>query len=283
MHYKIIQTTFVEINTRFMKKLILALLAVSAITTANAQKNSILVYGSAGVNFSNTDLGGAAGTDADHNTSNYYIAPGIGYQFHKNMTLGLQGSYSRSKDQMLQARFNNFTTSETQINSEWQLGAFYRYTQYLSPIFSVYAQVNAGYVSGDAIMKTRINAAGDEAEVNGQYDGIQAQLFPAFAINVHKGWALNFGFGGIQYRSLSAENAVGAVGFNYDNSFAFTLGQQFNLTITKNIGCGKWGRRGGHAKPGGAELRRMDTSDDSEEDSRPRRSRKNRDADEDDE
>lgn len=280
LHYKIIETTFVEINTRFMKKLILALLAVSAITTANAQKNSILVYGSAGASFSNTDAGGAPGADRDINTSNYTIAPGIGYQFHKNMTVGLQGSYSRSKYQELQARPANYTLSNTTINNEWQLGAFYRYTHYLSNIFSVYAQANAGYVSGKSTETERTSQTG-YADAVGEYDGIQAQLFPAFAVNVHKGWALNFAFGGLQYRSLSAEGAIGNVGFNYQNSFDFTLGQQFNLTITKNIGCGKWGRRG-NMKPG-SELRRMDISDDSEEDSRPRKSRKSRSTDEDDE
>lgn len=284
-----------------MKKLILALFAVSAIATVNAQKNSILVYGSAGVNFSNNNLNSnfspstlSTNQNIDRNYWDYNIAPGIGYQFSRNMTVGLQGGYSKSHQEELTNQLNMATMTTSTTNSEWTLGAFYRYTHYLSNIFSVYGQVNAGYVSGNikqmqsggvsTVTGNTMNTA------SGEYDGFQGTLFPAFAINVHKGWALNFGFGGLSYRSLSYEpGTLGRTSFSmdrpeYSNSFNLTLGQQFNLTITKNIGCGKWGRHGRGKMEPGSEMRRMDANDDDEnEDDRPRRIRRHRDTNDDDE
>lgn len=269
-----------------MKKLILALLAVSTITAANAQKNSILVYGSAGLNFNNDKSGlsnypsTVPNTNVDVNTVNYHIAPGIGYQFNRNMTVGLQGGYASMKtEQLVDRTMMKLPTAVTSYkNNEWTIGAFYRYTKYLSSIFSVYGQVNAGYVSGS--IKTvepgfaAVTGLPTTITTSGDYNGLQAELFPAFAINVHKGWALNFGFGGIKFRSLDYDAgtmgqggngnipynpyAAGGVSLrpNHSNQFDFTLGQQFNLTITKNIGCGKFMHRS-HRGSGN-----MDTSDD---------------------
>lgn len=280
-----------------MKKLILALLAVSTITAANAQKNSILVYGSAGANFDNDNMSQSNApsitkpwTDVDVNNKSYFFAPGIGYQFNRNMTIGIQGAYSSAKTEWLQNQTHlNWPTAKTAIETdEWTVGAFYRYTKYLSTLFSVYGQVNAGYVQGDVeLSETVPNIFGAntlQTNASTEYNGFQGEIFPAFAINVHKGWALNFGFGGIRYRSLSYDSSP-TMGINntgnplnpymglrpdHSNQFDFTLGQQINLTITKNIGCGKIKRsRGGN----------MDTGDDA------RRSGKDRDkdADEDDE
>ncbi|RYD56885.1 MAG: hypothetical protein EOP56_10870 [Sphingobacteriales bacterium] len=282
-----------------MKKLILALLAVTSITAADAQKNSILVYGSAGLNFDNNNSTKSNApsitkpwTDVDVNTINYHIAPGIGYQFNRNMTVGLQGGYASVKTEWLENRTHmNMPLGKTSYeNDEWNLGAFFRYTKYLSTLFSVYGQVNAGYVAGDIEMIEPgfdpVTGNARDIMTNGDYEGLQAEIFPAFAINVHKGWALNFGFGGIKYRNLSYE--AGNMGINntttnqlnpfmdlrpdHSNSFAFTFGQQFNLTITKNIGCGKFSRR--HRSGGG----NMDASDDAR-----RNSKDSKDDDEDDE
>lgn len=207
------------------------------------------------------------------------------------MTVGLQGGYGSVKTELLVPQINAVTAKTATENDEWTLGAFYRYTHYLSNLFSVYAQVNGSYVSGN-IEYVEPFTPGANLLTTGDYDGFQGELFPAFAINVHKGWALNFGFGGLRYRSISyASNstigkAVGAASFGnelprYSNEFNFTLGRQFNLGITKNIGCGRWGRRsGGHREPG-MEMRRMRAEDDSDA---PRKSRRSsNDDDEDDE
>ena len=63
-----------------MKKLILALIAAGSMATANAQSQSILLYGDLGlqtVRMQNLDK-----------TTNWNASPGIGYQFNHNWTVG---------------------------------------------------------------------------------------------------------------------------------------------------------------------------------------------------
>src|SRR5690606_39511245 len=119
-----------------MKKLILAILAVGSVAAANAQKNSILVYGTAGVNTDNSDRHGQTDTYTDG-----HVMPGVGYQFTKNVTVGLQGGFWSMNTEN---RTGAGTTSVSTINEdrEWQLGAFFRYTHYISNIFAVYGQAN---------------------------------------------------------------------------------------------------------------------------------------------
>lgn len=215
-----------------MKKLFLALLAVASITAANAQKGSILVFGSAGASKDNAEVAPNVETE----TRSWHIQPGVGYQFHDNMTAGLEGGY---RYDAIEHEFNILNTRFTQLDdaSEWNLGAFYRYTHYFNQTFSVWGQAGVGYLNGDIATDALDTIGGELTNTTfvRDYSGFRAYIMPSFAINVHNGWALNFGFGGIEYRNTSFDEVAGFE--QSGSSLNFTFGQQLNVGISKNIGC----------------------------------------------
>jgi len=195
-----------------MKKLFLMLVAIVSFASVNAQEKTWLLYGNAGLNITST-----SGTS----TTAFNINPGFGYQFHKNMTVGVQGGYSNE----------TYPGSVgDSVLSGYSAGAFFRYTHYLNNTFFLFAHLNAGYMS-----QTVDFPVGGSLEVT----GFGAQITPAIGVNVGKGLALNFGVGGLGFSSMD----YGATVTNFNLSF----GQQFNIGISKNFGCCK---KGGHCAPG---------------------------------
>lgn len=225
-----------------MKKLILALLAVATVGSASAQKNTFLVYGNAGVNWGKTDNGIVTGTDEG---TTWNINPGVGFQFNNHLTVGLQGGYGANKS------VNTITNNKTTMTDrEWQAGVFFRYTQPLNPTFNFWTQLDLGYVSGKSTHEI-ITTTGTSSVVsnpaglnNDMYNGFQAMLTPAIGVNVHKGLALNFGIGGLGYRTVNYEKNPTTM-----NNFVVTFGQQFNVGISKNFGC-NCSKSRGHREPG---------------------------------
>ncbi len=215
-----------------MKKLVLALLAVASIGTANAQKGSVLVYGTAGVDFNNVDNGAAVGSDK---TTMWNITPGIGYQISNHITLGVQGGYMNTLRETAGTNGNVppiYMMENTRKDREWTVGAFFRHTQHLVGIFSMWTQLDAGYVAGKwtnenlLLSNPAIITKGSDT-----YNGLQFALTPAIAVAVHNGWALNFSVGGLRYRTVTYETAPTTI-----NHFGITFGNQFNIGISKNIG-----------------------------------------------
>ncbi|MBL7682411.1 MAG: hypothetical protein JNK00_03535 [Flavipsychrobacter sp.] len=241
-----------------MKKLILALLAVATVGTANAQKNTFLVYGNAGVNWAKADNGAAVGTNEN---TNWNITPGIGFQFNNHLTVGVQGGYGSNKNvantpNLFPTPSNKLTTTDR----EWQAGAFFRYTQSLSHMFVMWTQLDLSYVSGKNTTET-ITTIGNTttvANVSDMYNGFQGMITPAIGVNVHKGLALNFAFGGLGYRTVTFDKAPTTM-----NNFMVTFGQQINVGISKNIGC-HCGKSRGHREPG-MEHRKMKKSSDEDD------------------
>lgn len=242
-----------------MKKLILALLAVAAVGTANAQKNTFLVYGNAGVNWGKTDMGAATGTAE---ATNWNITPGVGYQFNNHLTVGLQGGYASAKSINDVKAVAPAGTKTTSVNREYQIGAFFRYTQPLTGIFVMWTQLDLGYLSGkqtNDVVTTAANGVATAAPTaSDMYNGFAASLTPAIGINVHKGWALNFGIGGLGFRTTTWDKAPVTT-----NNFMVTFGQQFNVGVSRNIGCCTHKHRG-HKEPG-MDHRKMKKSDDDDE------------------
>lgn len=221
-----------------MKKLILALLAVATVGSASAQKNSILVYGNAGVNWAKTDNGAASTNEG----TDWNITPGVGFQFNNHLTVGLQGGYGSNKN-VATAPLSKITNTDR----EWQAGAFFRYTQSLNPTFNFWTQLDLGYISGKGsaeTITTNISGATSVVSTSDMYNGFQAMLTPAIGVNVHKGLALNFGIGGLGYRTVSYDKAPTTM-----NNFVVTFGQQFNVGISKNFGC-NCSKSRGHREPG---------------------------------
>lgn len=193
-----------------MKKLLLSLLACGTIAAANAQAGSTLVYGQIGINSSEA---------SDNSKSmNWWVTPGIGYQFDNHWTGGIFVDYRNggSKAAVTGAKWNR--------SNEYQVGLFGRYTQNLNKIFSVFGQLNAGYIHG--------NLTSDGKVINDtRYNGFAVEFTPAIMVNVHNGLALNFSIGGLGYRTTTTERAD-----NSDNNFSASFGQQFSWGISKNFG-----------------------------------------------
>lgn len=196
-----------------MKKLILSALLIGTATfAANAQANSILLYGNAGYH-STKDYNG-------DKTRSYNFSPGIGYQFDNHWTAGVYGSFGSDR---------TLTTSILPSNENWQFnnsygaGAFLRYTVGLGKIFAVFNQLNLGYAGAT------YGTTGGSASTS--VNGFQGSFTPNIGINVHKGFALNFNFGGLDYTHLGGHGLS-------SQTFNVTFGTQVNVGISKNIFCG---------------------------------------------
>lgn len=192
-----------------MKKTFLSLLLLAGISTASiAQEGSVLVYGNAG--FSSNK------SASDSKSSSYTLNPGVGYQFSENWTAGLAFGVNGSRSEIGTSGNFNKTTG-------FEVGPFVRYTHKISDLFSLFGQANANYTTSEFKPFT-----GTGSTVNGFNLGI----IPAVQLNVKNGFALNFGFGGIEFESQKFD----APGAEASNSFNFTFGQQVNFGISKNFG-----------------------------------------------
>lgn len=250
-----------------MKKIILALLAVSSLGVANAQKNSVLVYGNAGISTYKTDNGGGS----ENKGFNWNVNPGVGYQFHNNLTVGVQGGFGSMFSENRNSPAKDTWNRNAMEKREWSAGAFFRYTKSFGSIFAAFAQLDLSYLSGQDIYENETRVVDNmqnkivETRIFGYdyYNGFQASITPAVAIFVHKGVALNLGIGGISYRTISYDvpKAPTATNGVIDaSSFDVTFGKQFNIGVSRNIACKC---KKGSMKPGD-ELRPMKIEEDEE-------------------
>ncbi len=239
-----------------MKKMLLALLSIGTIVTAQAQRGSILLYGEGYYTNDNQENG------YQTKTTSWGVSPGIGYQFNEHMTAGFQGSFTQNKYSIPNVFVLSGTIASTLNNytaNDWTAGVFYRYTQYIGKVFFLYGQLDAAYAAG--------NAQYDGFGPQGTYSGFQGDIYPGVGAFVCKGFAINFSIGGIGYRTVSWTNGEAVVtpgglatspGVQNENTFKVTLGHQINIGISKNFNCH---HMHGHQEPGD-EMRHIDTSDD---------------------
>jgi hypothetical protein len=227
----------------FMKKLFLVLLAAATVGSASAQPNSWLLYGN--VNFSSE-------TDPAKTVTNQWnITPGIGYQFNTNWTAGLNLSYGQVKVTP------DGAPASTDMNA-YALGVFGRYTHTMGSTFYCFGQMDISYVNIKDNITTFTNS------------GPVINLWPALGINVGKGYALNFSLGGIGYSSMKWSYA----GANADNKFVLNFGQTLMVGLSKNFAC----KMHGHHKMGD-DMHEMKGDDDDA----PKKHKKAKKADKDDE
>ncbi|MBA3827829.1 MAG: hypothetical protein H0X33_02735 [Taibaiella sp.] len=227
-----------------MKKLLITLLASVSLLGATAQPNTVLVYGNVSVSNDNQEYGNGVTTQ----NLEWSINPGLGYQFSRHWTVGVQGGYGYNS-----MPNTAFSINQTVIKTDWTAGVFLRYTKYLGPVFFMYAQLDGSNAEGSTEVE----------DINGTkatYMGFQGSLYPAIGAFVCRGLAVNMNFGGIGYRNI---NWTGSA-INSEDKFTFNFGRVLNIGISKNFGCGHR-RMHGHAEPG-ADTRHIDTSDDDEDD-----------------
>jgi hypothetical protein len=175
-----------------MKKLLLAV-TLLIVTITNAQKGTMLLGGNVG--FSSEKIG-------DSKADSFEFSPRIGYQFADKWTAGVEGSVM------------TFKASGIDKSEEYKIGGFVRYSTPLSELFSVYADLGAGYQ----------NASLNNAK------GIYASITPALFINMKRGFGLNFSIGGFYYDNLDGKNDP------RQERIAFDLGKTLKIGISKNFG-----------------------------------------------
>ena len=187
----------------FMKKLVLSALLLAGFAFAgHAQKGSVLLYGNVGISTTKE-------ADDDKYTT-FQLNPGVGYQFTDNWTAGVNLNYGYNKA-------NPSGPGASTTSKNYGAGLFARYTKPLGGIFSLFGQANAGYVGTDF--------GGNKT------NGFGIEVFPAVALNVHNGFALNFSFGSIGFESTKAKGVDGS-----NNDLWLNFGQQVNFGVSKNFG-----------------------------------------------
>lgn len=190
----------------FMKKIIFTTLLVTGLFAfANAQKGSVLLYGTVGFNSSESDPSG-------NKASSFSLMPGIGYQFNNNWTVGLAGGVSTMKTE--------FGLLENKLTG-YAVGPFIRYTKTLTGPFAFFTQLDAQYMS-----TTNKPAGGGEVKTT----GFEVGITPAIGINVYKGLALNFSFGNLNYATEKTKGTQ-----NKNSGFGFNFGSQAHIGISKNF------------------------------------------------
>lgn len=256
-----------------MKKLFLSLLVAGCATSAFAQPRagSIFLYGvgsyssTRGSETTKTPGIGSNTTD-DPKTRNYVVAPGVGFNITKNLSVGMNIGVSGSK--------TNWDKSTLAVGERYEaksyeffVGPFVRYTQMMGEHFFALAQFNVNYLHGKNT-NNFYQVIGTGASTEDTWNGVNSSLVPAVGVMVSRSCALTFGVGGAEfnYRKYDFDNN-GLPGEHTAkrSDFTITFGQQFNLGIQKYFGCGRHHARKGHHQMMD-DTRRMDTSDDSEDD-----------------
>lgn len=245
-----------------MKKFFLAILAVGAVATAQAQKaGSLFLYGDAGYSASKqTDDDGLPGT-ADNITKyrNWNFSPGLGFQFNKYFGAGINFSIGMRTN----TNDNGSITSENKM-TELMVGPFIRHTMPLGKIFFVYSQLNLSYLHGK---NTYDDGIAGTPDVESSYNGFYVGWFPAIGANVTSGMAFTMSYGGLNYQKKNYDLTGPAETTTSD--FNFTFGKTVNMGIQLNFGGHHHHGRGHHMEPG-MEHRHMDMSDDEDEDDAPK-------------
>jgi hypothetical protein len=133
------------------------------------------------------------------------FSPGIGYQVAERWTAGLNLTYGKFK-----AAYRSTTT--------YGGGPFVRYTHPIYGIFSVFGQLEGSYIIQDY-------------SANPTYKETRIALFPAIEMNMRKGFALNFGLGGLQFSSNRIEGRSGSY-----SSFDIYFGSNASVGVSKRFG-----------------------------------------------
>jgi hypothetical protein len=208
-----------------MKSLIFAVMAVCSLTSAYAQKETLLIFGNtSGVNNVSVD----DNSQWRNNVAQWLLNAGAGYQVSQHVTLGLQGGYYHSLLEIKQTQPGGIPLISTTSGTEYGVGAFCRYTQYLGDIFFVGLQADAGYNRRKASYSDNFTF-GSVSSANGI---IGADIFPTVGAFIYRKWALNFGIGGINYR-YSHVSGVRQSFLNFNFGHSATIGLSKNISFHK--------------------------------------------------
>jgi len=191
----------------FMKKLLLAAFVFAAAAfSAKAQQGSVLLYGNVGLNTtSNKNLGDGSASK----TTSFNFSPGVGYQFSKNMTVGVELGVA----------------AEKQATPSFQAGPFLRYAWPINNTFAIYSQLGLGYLhQGEAYLGATSDVL--YPTTNAFYAKLSG---PVVFINVKNSFGVNIGFGSLDFVSGKPKDGknVSAFGLNFGNGLSVGISKNF--------------------------------------------------------
>jgi outer membrane protein len=198
-----------------MKKLLLSLVAVAAITFgANAQteKGKIILGGNLG--FNSTKVDGAAKADV-----NFSVVPSVGFFVGNNFAVGTGVGYN----------YNKSVSSRNQ-NEAFEVAPFGRYYVNLTDQFKFFGQLSVPLAFGTV---KDVNANGDTGAKLGTTTSIGVNVAPGFAFFPNKKVGIEFSVNGLGYENFTTKAEINGAkvktnSFGLDaNTFAPKLGVQF--------------------------------------------------------
>jgi len=189
-----------------MKKVILSVAAVFAFGFANAQETVSEGFTNGDV-FINGAVGFGSTKTGDFKTSNFVVAPKVGYFVTENIAVGVAVGYESSKLELV----------DDVTNNTFSVGAFGRY--YFTPAskFSIFGELGLNYNNYDN--EFSLDADGDLVAVDSKGDGFGVSIAPGVSYFIAKNFALEASFGILGYNSTKPDFA----GAEKTNSFDFGL------------------------------------------------------------
>jgi hypothetical protein len=203
-----------------MKKLILALLCSGTVVAANAQLNSILLYGDFGGSMSTTNNPG--GNKDVRNSFN--ITPGVGYGICPRWFIGIEGTYNYSSSESTTAGITdkNYTTG-------YGGGVFARYSIELSPLVYFYTQADGTYTTSSSYIQGQSHATSTSNDMG-------VMVTPVVGFHLRNGYGLNVAFGGVGFVNDNTTNysfSPLTSSKSTNNTINYNFGQTIKIGVSK--------------------------------------------------
>ena len=214
--------------------------------TATAQKNTWMIFGNGtydNMAYSNNNGGANYYGAAPLSLTGWGANAGAGCMVSEHIMVGLQGGYnSQEEADQSDYYFNSYPYAYygKEKVSNWQAGAFCRYTTALGKRFFVYAQFFGG--------KYGVNYK-DEPTTQGYTvppyytpvtpnlpdgNGFIFNLLPAVGMNIFHGYGINLSIGGISYSTYTSTTDPSTL-----HHLNVTLGREYTFGIHKVINWNK--------------------------------------------
>lgn len=189
--------------TQKLIKLFFCIITVIACTATQAQKGSVMLYGS--LNYNNSkDVG-----------SEFKANPfGVGYQFNNNVVAGLNFAFDLIKD----GQKNNLYT-------KYELGPFYSYGIKIGEHFVIIGQADVHYQWGKGILDGKVTDP-----VN--YTGYLLRVYPIAGVLLGKGWALKAKWGELSFSSMKGKDIAHTTA---QDIVAGANGNTIGIGVSKNF------------------------------------------------
>lgn len=215
-----------------MKKVLLSAVALLAFGFANAQEeekaNGGFAKGDVFVSGAFT-FGSTNDKDADVKTSNFTLAPKVGYFVTENIAVGGQISYSSTKDGALDNIMGidvSYLGNAFSVNT-LGLGAFGRYYFTPSSQFSLFGQLNLDYMTA-----TIDEVDGVSVDTDNKVNAFGAGLGLGMNYFVSSNFSLEAGVSVLNFMNAKpdAANADGVSSFNFGGDWrAVTFGVNYKF------------------------------------------------------